>query len=900
MEPESGPNDPADAARLREQVRALRGQIERLSRLAEIRQRSTNLQATREVSLAERAMRDEATLRALYASTFWQVTAPLRFAARLIGGVPGGDRRGLVRRAVAFVAEAGWGAAARRSITVLRGGTRRTLRQLSARIRRPPRAAVPASAPRPQPIATNAATILGPHVLIVAELSVPSCAKYRVWQKRELFEELGVGCTVADWHDLPGARSALQVCSLVIFYRVPGTPGVLGLIAEAERLGVAHWWEVDDLVFDEALYIANGNVDGLDPEERDGLLNGVRLYRRAMLACGRGIASTAHLAALMREAGVRETRVIENALDADTLEIAAALRREPRVPSDDGTVRIIYGSGSRTHDTDFASAAPALLRLMRERPAVRLRIVGKLRLPTEMDEIAARVERLGQTDYRTWLGLLAGADVSLAPLAPTVFNDAKSNIKYLEAAILGVPSICSPRASFRAAIEDGGTAILAEDEEAWYAGLARLTDDAPFRRRVGEAALRSVLGRYAPPALARAQVAPLVATAGAWRRRGLCVMVVSALFPPGVADEAAAAAEDMARRLHAREDAEVIVFTGHRGPPEGTAGLLRGECHGMPVISAGVPEYPDAIGEFDDVAIAARFATALRAASPDVVHIHSVRGLGAALLDVCAAQRVPYVVTLHDAWWLCPRRNMVRADGRDCGQTRIDLNLCRACVPGAPYLADRLALLSERLRGAAMVLSPTRARQSLHLANGVPAERLRLCPNGVRQPSRGRTSGSTIRFGYWGGTARVDGYALLHQACEGLEGPGWHLAFGGAAPGARPEERDAFLEGIDVLLFPAQGREASGTIVREALARDVWVITTACGGAVEDVVDGVNGTLVTMDGRPEALRGAIVALLDAPGRLAGYVNPRKDRIATFEDQAASLFALLSEAAGLTA
>ncbi len=891
MEPDFGPSDPAHAARLREQVRALRDENERLSRLTRIRERSINLQATREMSLIERAARDEATLRELYASTFWQVTAPLRFAARLIGG-------GMARRALAFAAEAGWRAAARRSLVVLRAGARRTLRQLSARLRRPAGVVMPATVTPAQPVTTDAAAILGPHVLIIAELSVPQCSKYRVWQKREMLDALGIGCTVADWHDLPSARSALQVCSLVIFYRVPGTPGVLHLIAEAERLGVAHWWEVDDLVFDEALYIANGNVDGLDPEARDALLNGVRLYRRAMLACDRGIASTARLAALMREAGVGETCVIENALDADTLEIAASLR-ERRSPSDDGTVRITYGSGSRTHDIDFASAAPALLRLMRERPGVRLRIVGELTLPAAMDEVAARVERLGQTDYPAWLALLAVSDVSLAPLAPTAFNDAKSNIKYLEAAILGVPSICSPRASFRSAIEDGVTATLAEGEEAWYAGLARLIDDAPFRRRMGEAALRSVLARYAPPALARAQVAPFVATAGARAEGRLRVIVVSALFPPRIVDEAGAVAEEMARRLHARDDVEVVVFTAHRGPPEGAAGLLRGELDGMPVISAGVPEFQDRIGEFDDPAVAARFAAALRAASPDVVHIHSVHGLGAALLDACAAQGVPYVVTLHDAWWLCPRQVMVRADWRDCGQTRIDLNLCRACVLGAPYLADRLALLAERLRGAAMVLSPTRFRRQLHLANGLPAGQVRLHPNGVRRPSRPRgprSGGAAIRFGYWGGTRPVDGYALLHRACEGLEGPGWHLTFGGAAPGGRDEERDAFLDSIDVLLFPAQGREISGTIVREALARDVWVVATACGGAVEDVADGVNGTIIPMDGRPEALRAAIMALLDAPRRLAGYANPRKDQLATFDDQAAALFTLLSEVA----
>ena len=73
------------------------------------------------------------------------------------------------------------------------------------------------------------------------------------------------------------------------------------------------------------------------------------------------------------------------------------------------------------------------------------------------------------------------------------------------------------------------------------------------------------------------------------------------------------------------------------------------------------------------------------------------------------------------------------------------------------------------------------------------------------------------------------GFASIDGAIGGQWARSW------CEPAYRQDEMDAFFSAIDVLLFPSQWKESFGLTVREALARDVWVIATDCGGPAEAI-----------------------------------------------------------------
>jgi len=753
-------------------------------------------------------------------------------------------------------------------------------------------------------------------VLIIAELTIPQCRRYRVDQKCELLRLQGCPSTVVNWHDTAACEAALATHSMVIFYRVPATDSMLECIAKAKALGLSTLWEVDDLIFDPNAYMENSSLKSVSPGIQRAVLSGVPPYRAAMLACDEAIASTTALAQAMREAGVGRVHVVENALDAETLTAARKSLSTVRKPDD--AIRIVYGSGTSTHDEDFMEAASAIRACLQAYPHVRLRIIGELNLPKDFSQFGKRVERFRGTSYQDYLKLMAACDIAIAPLEPTLFNDAKSNIKFIEASMVSLPSVCSARAEFSGIIEHGRNGMLADDLTTWRAGLQSLIEDGDLRKRMASAAKEAVLARYDPQNVAATQVAPIVEKLKG-PRAPLRVLAANVFFEPRSFGGATIVAEQMAYRLNARADTEIAVFTT---APAGTAQpyqLVKHYVGSIPVFALSLPDTPDPALSFDSPYTTDSFREVLLLTKPDVVHLHSIQGLGASLLKICEEENVPAVVTLHDAWWICGRQFMITGDGTYCFQTRIDLNICSTCVADAGLNLYRQYRLRDMLNRAALLLAPSRFSQDLYAANGFPPERLKINRNGVARPANfQRSQSKKLRFGYVGGNAAVKGAQVIRKVFGNLQRSDYELViidnllslgFSSVSgkdwpvsgdltilPAYDQDNLDTFYSRIDVLLFPTQCKESFGLTVREALIRDIWVITTDAGGVVEDVFDGENGDIIPLLDDGTALERAVVRALDRAEAMKNHVNPYKADIADHEHQAEELHGFLSTVA----
>ena len=354
-----------------------------------------------------------------------------------------------------------------------------------------------------------------PHVLIAAGSSHPMVVRYRCLHLQEQLAANGIAATVEDWYS--GAPSTLQrwaekparsadktvpVADVLILQRAPMSVALSELIDAMHVAGKPVIFDVDDLVFEPHLTDWHRGVQVLSAADQDLYHTGVRRYLGTLTRCDCVLTSSPLLAELAQRHGPAAF-VHRNALGYEMLGLSSELYALRAARPLAGRVVLGYGSGTPTHDVDFAEAAPALLDILTRYPQTELWIAGPMQLPAEFGGFGPRVRRFPLLDWRGWLELASQMDIALAPLeTDNIFCRAKSEIKFVEAGALGLPMVASLIDPFAGVIVHGENGFLAGNAAAWIDELEHLVEDVPLRRRLGDAARRTVEERYSPSARA--------------------------------------------------------------------------------------------------------------------------------------------------------------------------------------------------------------------------------------------------------------------------------------------------------------------------------------------------------------------------------------------------------------
>jgi len=333
---------------------------------------------------------------------------------------------------------------------------------------------------------------------------------YRVERFARSVSELGYSVDIvpvdalnADWW-----MRKVPSPAVVLIWRAAWNRTLREAVSAWRGRGARILFDVDDYMFDPDLAKA-AIIDGIRSQkiaEQDVVEHYAKI-RETLTWADACVVPTVELAKGI-ELCDRPALISVNGFDADTYRVSreAVLRR--RLDLSDGLVRIGYASGSRTHQRDFGVAAPAVARVLRERPECRLVLFRDARSGRELLDLGEFPDFAGleeQVEWRAATSLtrlpeeLARFDVNIAPLeVGNVYCEAKSELKYFEAALVGVPTVASPTQPFREAIVDGVTGYLADNSADWHRTLDALVADAGLRSQIGQAALHHVLHRYGP------------------------------------------------------------------------------------------------------------------------------------------------------------------------------------------------------------------------------------------------------------------------------------------------------------------------------------------------------------------------------------------------------------------
>ena len=317
--------------------------------------------------------------------------------------------------------------------------------------------------------------------------------RYRAFHLYQQFRLAGADGALSHLTD-PRLPVQVDQAAVVVLHRVPCDSYVEQIIARVHARGGLVLVDIDDLIFDQYAFQWIDSPDFSDPVRAALYQENMHRHRRTIEKSDAVLASTDFLAERVRALG-KLCLVHRNAfsLELGALSQTAYENHEPAGPR----VVIGYASGTHTHDQDFALARPALIDILKRFPQAELWLLGAIDGGSEWG--GARVRRIPLVPWRKLPDLLAQLDINLAPLVMTnPFSQSKSEIKYMEAGLVGVPTIASPTAAFRHAIRPGENGLLAADENEWVANLASLVADPLRSRSLGEAARRHVLEEYHP------------------------------------------------------------------------------------------------------------------------------------------------------------------------------------------------------------------------------------------------------------------------------------------------------------------------------------------------------------------------------------------------------------------
>jgi glycosyltransferase involved in cell wall biosynthesis len=328
-------------------------------------------------------------------------------------------------------------------------------------------------------------------MFVYADIGAPS--RYRVTYQQEQLTMQNIANESYEQTDLR-ALDALRRHRVLYLYRVQATQVVLWLIRLARLARIPVVFDTDDITWGEEVLDFCYVHDHFSPEEIEQLVRSLRGLKRVMQSVDYFVLSTDYLARLVKSEFGKPVWVNQNAFSRELHRLSDPFYLK-KIAGDFRPESAILGYFSgwpKDHQEDFESIAEPLARLLSDRPNAQLKVFGYLDLGEFLTRFPGRVSQHPFVEWQQLPELISTVDISLAPLVDNPHRRSKSSIKYIEAALVGVPTVATDLEPYRS-IQHRKTGFLASNNEQWYKTLIELVDSPGLRRAMGIAAHDSVV-----------------------------------------------------------------------------------------------------------------------------------------------------------------------------------------------------------------------------------------------------------------------------------------------------------------------------------------------------------------------------------------------------------------------
>lgn len=348
-----------------------------------------------------------------------------------------------------------------------------------------------------------------------------STFRYRSFNMAQAINDEVPGVS-ASWfweRDGNALETIVKDADVLVVCRVPYSTQLAHLMSLAKRFGTRVIFDVDDYVFDISTVAEVVTV--LDQFESDWgagehtwnwWFASFARMRAAMELADEIIVTNEYLAARTRTQFDVPVHIVPNFMGTEQLEYSAEVvaARVAAGNTRNGLLHVGYFSGTPTHNRDFAIVAGALARQLERRDDLRVRLVGYLDLhDSPLHAWSDRIDFIPITNYLNLQRLIGETEINIAPLQDTPFTNCKSELKYFDAAAVGIPTMASPTFTMSAAITHGTNGLLVRVDE-WDEQLTEFLDNYETTGpAMGNRALEHAVEAYRPKAMVASIVAAL-------------------------------------------------------------------------------------------------------------------------------------------------------------------------------------------------------------------------------------------------------------------------------------------------------------------------------------------------------------------------------------------------------
>jgi glycosyltransferase involved in cell wall biosynthesis len=305
--------------------------------------------------------------------------------------------------------------------------------------------------------------------------------------------------TVQDNPKLLGTASRFKV---VVLHRTLFTEKMQKYLELLKQNKVTVLFETDDLVYDPQYLKHMDYYTKMNTLEKKLYENGVAGEILSNPYVRHATTTTTFLKKKLEEKG-KKVFLVTNKMCEQDVAWAAQLRQEReeqlrgKMPKDESVVKISYLSGTPSHNKDFATITGALCRILKEFPQARLVLAGPLDTEDALNEFSSQIIRVPFAPRKEYFATVASMDINVAPLERgNPFCESKSELKFFEAGLLGVPTVAVANETYTGAITDGVDGLVASTEEEWYQKLKVLIEDPQLRQTIRDNALQTALQKY--------------------------------------------------------------------------------------------------------------------------------------------------------------------------------------------------------------------------------------------------------------------------------------------------------------------------------------------------------------------------------------------------------------------